>query len=301
MSDAIYRPNAEGDLDLATLFAVLWRRRWLISACTFFFAAVFVAIAFMATPLYRAETVLVPGEAENRMNGLGSMLGQFGGLAAIAGLDVGSNAVMTEEALAVLRSRDFTETFLREEALMPVLYAKRWNAAAKQWTGPVENHPTYAEGSKFFNGKVSTVTQDKKRGLIVLQIEWKDRELAAEWANKLVKRLNAEMRARAIAQTDASVTYLEKELTGTNVVETRQAISRLMEAQVNQRMYANVAQEYAFRVVAPALPPDAKDKAWPNKPLLLLLGAFLGLMIGLGAAFSLWAMQKKKARGVEQH
>jgi uncharacterized protein involved in exopolysaccharide biosynthesis len=299
MNDVIDEPNAQGDIDLTTLFKVIWRRRWLVVMCTFVFAAAFVAVAFIVTPVYRAQTVVVPGDADKRVGGLGSMLGQFGGLAAIAGLDMPSNGSMTEEALAVLRSRGFTENFLKEEGVMPLLYAKRWDPAAKGWKGPAKNHPTYAQGSKDFDRKVRKVSYDKKRGLIVIQVEWKDRATAAYWANQLVKRLNAEMRARAIAQTDASVSFLEKELAGTNVIETRAAVSRLMEAQINQRMYANVTQEYAFRVVDPALEPDPKDVAWPNKPLLLLLGSFLGLFLGVAIAFVSWLASGRKARAVQ--
>jgi uncharacterized protein involved in exopolysaccharide biosynthesis len=296
MNEVIDGPNARGDLELATLFRVLLRRRWLIVISTIVCATVFVAVAFLVTPVYRATTVLVPGDADKRTGGLGSMLGQFGGLAAIAGLDIGSDGSMTEEALAVLTSRGFTESFLRDEGVMPQLYASRWDSTKKGWKETVKEPPTLAQGYKYFDRNIRKVSQDKKRGLIIVQIEWKDRTLAARWANQLVNRLNAEMRARAIAQTDASVGFLEKELAATNVVETRAAVSRLMEAQVNQRMYANVTQEYAFRVVDAALEPDRKDVAWPNKPLLLLLGTFLGLFVGMTGAFASWVHSNKRAR-----
>lgn len=295
MNDVSYAPNPPRDLDLAVLLRVVWNRRWLITISTIVCAAAFVAAAFMSTPIYRVETVVVPGEGDNRAGGMGSMLGQFGGLAAMAGLDVSAKASITEEAIAVLRSRGFTETFLREEGVMPQLYAKQWDAASRRWKGPAEEHPTFAQGYKYFDRKVRTINQDKKRGLIVIQVEWKDREVAAHWANQLVKRLNSEMRARAIRQTDASVRYLEKELADTNLVETRQAVSRLMEAQINQRMYANVAQEYAFRVVDPALPPDFKDVVRPNKPLLLLLGTFLGFFAAVTFTVVSWLLSNKKS------
>lgn len=282
------RGRTEEDLDLAALFSIVWKRRWLIIISVMVCSAAFVALAFTLKPVYRAEIVLVPGNADKGVGGLGSMLGQFGGLAAIAGIDVSDSGAMIEEALAVLRSRGFTEVFLQEEGVMPLLYAKQWDPVAKQWKGPVDEQPTLAQGYRRFDTKIRKVTQDKKRGLIFIQIEWTNRQVAAQWANKLVARLNSEMRARAIAQTDASVQYLEKELAATNVVETRSAVSRLMEAQVNQRMYANVTQEYALRVVDPALVPDPKDVAWPNKPLFLLLGIFLGVFIGVVTAFVLW-------------
>jgi uncharacterized protein involved in exopolysaccharide biosynthesis len=56
----------------------------------------------------------------------------------------------------------------------------------------------------------------------------------------------------------------------------REAIPRLMEAQIKQRMLANVLHEYAFRVVDSAMPPDKADRIRPNKPLLVAAGVFGG-------------------------
>jgi uncharacterized protein involved in exopolysaccharide biosynthesis len=165
--------------------------------------------------------------------------------------------------------------------LMPELFPKRWDAQAKRWKGPQQQWPSMARGFKYFDKKVRTVTRDKITSLIKVEIEWKDPAEAALWANTLVGRLNAEMRSRAIASTTASLGYLEKEVATTSTVETRMAISHLMEAQINQRMLANVTEEYAVRVVDRALPPDPRDMVWPQKVLLLAMGPAFGLLCGI--------------------
>src|SRR6185436_9231857 len=98
-------------------------RRWLLVSVVVFGAA-FAAAAFLMTPMYRATTVFVDASTERTgMGGLGSSLGQLGGLASLAGINVGSANSKLEEALAVLRSRQLTETFIREENLMQeILY-----------------------------------------------------------------------------------------------------------------------------------------------------------------------------------
>jgi uncharacterized protein involved in exopolysaccharide biosynthesis len=126
-----------------------------------------------------------------------------------------------------------------------------------------------------------------------VSVEWRDPVLAADWVNDLVGRLNAEMRSRAIAATEASVGYLEKELATTSTIETKQAIARLMEAQINQKMLANVTQEYAFRIVDRALPPDPKDVVWPNKLLLVALGPIVGLIVGMVAVVVLGSLARR--------
>jgi LPS O-antigen subunit length determinant protein (WzzB/FepE family) len=89
---------------------------------------------------------------------------------------------------------------------------------------------------------------------------------------------------RAIESTTASLAYLEKELLATSIVESRTAIGRLMEAQINRRMFANVTEEYVFRIAGKALPPDRKDVVRPRKLLMSLLGVAIGLTVGVLAA-----------------
>lgn len=261
----------------------VWAGRWWLIASTVFFGALFAVAAYRMTPVYRAVVVLIPGGEERAglSGALGSALGSIGGLAALAGVNVGSGAQGLEEALAVLRSRQFTERFIDDNELMPKLYPKKWDSAARKWRVPPDERPTPARAYKFFDTRIRSVALDRKTGLVTLQVDWRDPNEAAGWANDLVRRLNAEMRARAIAKSEASLGFLQKELAATPVVDTRDAINRLIETQVNQRMLANVTMQYAFRVVDPALPSDRDDPLRPNKLLMIVAGIFIGLVIGL--------------------
>lgn len=275
MSHAASSQSDATDIELGSLIALLWRRRWIIAACTVCAAGLLGIAALIMTPIYRATTVVVPAELDrSNMGALNSVLSQFGGLAAIAGINVGSSGAATEESLAVLRSREFTEAFIVDGQLMPELYS-----GLSTWIE--DDTPTPAEAFRFFDRQVRSVVRNARTGLVSVSIEWKDPELAAQWANELVARVNAEMRSRAIANSNASVGYLEKELAATSTVDTRAAISRLMEAQINQRMLANVTREYAFRVVDRALPPDLDDVIRPRKLLMIVLGAAAGFLIGI--------------------
>jgi len=278
--------GSDSDVDLRTLLRLLWKGKWLIVASTVVSTALLAVLAFVTTPIYRATTVLVPASVDrNGAGALGGMLGQFGGLASLAGVNVGSGGNSeTEVSLAVLRSRQFTEAFLRDLNLLPVLFHGRWDAGAKQWEGATEDWPTLAQGNKFFDREVRSVAYDRKTGLVTLQVDWSDPAQAAAWANELVARANAEMRRRAIEDARASVDYLEKELTATTTIDTRSAISRLMEAQIKQRMLANVTVEYAFKVIDPALAPDPKDMIRPKRLLLVAFGAAMGMLLGVIAA-----------------
>ncbi|MBL8269599.1 Wzz/FepE/Etk N-terminal domain-containing protein [Steroidobacter sp.] len=270
-----------GQLGFLGLLRILWLKRWWVVVTTVLIAAAFLAAAFILTPVYRSSVLLLPVTSERSgAGGLGSALGQLGGLAALAGVKVGANDTELEEALAVMKSRQFTDSFVEEFGLRQKFFANRWDQANQRWL-PGEKEPTAAQAYDYFDKKVRTLAKDAKTGLVTLKIEWRDRTEAAAWANELVKRLNLEMRRRASDKANASLEYLKKELTRTEDLGTRAAIYRLVELQVKQVMLANVTQEYIFQVVDKALVADADKYIRPRKGVMLAIGLFVGLAVGI--------------------
>jgi uncharacterized protein involved in exopolysaccharide biosynthesis len=266
-------------MDFHALLKRVWAGRWWIIASSFALGAAALIAGFLMTPIFRATTVLIP--ASNEHANLGNSLGSLGGLAALAGVNLGGADSATQEALGLLNSRQFAYSFITDKNLLPLFFDDEWDSAARKWKVAADDQPSVADAFKYFDRKVRSVMEDKKTGLISLQINWRDRDVAAAWANELVARLNAEMQRRAIDRADASVGFLKKELDATTVVDTRNAINRLIETQVNQRMLAHVTAEYAFRVVDRAMPPDKSEKVRPRKSLMALAGGFLGFLVGV--------------------
>jgi uncharacterized protein involved in exopolysaccharide biosynthesis len=279
--------DEDGGVGLRDLFGTLRARIWWIVGSVLLVSAAFAAVAFLMTPVYRATTVLVPAAADRGGDVVGFGGGQLGSLASVAGISLGPRDAETEEALAVLRSRQLTEDFINSKNLIPELFARDWDSARGAWKVDADHQPTPGKAYKYFDEKIRSVVQDKKTGLITIQIDWTDRNESAVWANDLVHQLNDEMRARAIAKADASMRFLEKELQSTATVEARDAIGRLMEAQVKQRMLANVTQDYSFRVVDKATASDRDDPIRPRKKVLIIVGIVLGFAVGVVLALFL--------------
>jgi len=284
------------EIDLFDAAGLLWRRRWWLVLVTIAFTAMFAALAFTMTPIYRASVVAVPAGKERA--GLGGMLsaalGSFGGLASLAGVNVNAAVSETDEALAVLRSRQFIGKFINDRKLLPVLFPDKWDAKRGSWKVPEGEVPSLSQAAKYFLHDILSVSQDKKTGLVTVQVEWRDRLATADWANDLVRRINATMRERAISSSDSSLVYLRKELDAASVVEARVAISRLIETQINQKMISSVTTEYAFRVVEQATPSDRGDTSRPNRPLMLLFGFILGAFVAVAGTILLALVQTSK-------
>jgi uncharacterized protein involved in exopolysaccharide biosynthesis len=205
-----------------------------------------------------------------------------GGVSVLARLGVDTSRAATEEAVAVLLSRELGSKFISEENLAPLFFERPWAANVfTRWKADVERQPSEQDSFEFFDRKVRRVTRDQRNGFITLQITWRDPDVAAAWANDLVGRLNAHLRERAVARTATSLQALEDALAIVTVNEAREAINSLIETQLNDRLLASISDEYAFRIVDRALPPDKDDIVWPRTLLMLLVGTSIGLAVGL--------------------
>jgi hypothetical protein len=208
------------------------------------------------------------------------LAGQLGGLSSLAGLaGIPLRGGDSAEPLAVLRSRDLSRAFIEEEKLLPVLFADRWDAQAGRWkSSDAADQPDIRDAVKYFNEEVRSVQEDKKTGLVMLNIEWLDAPTAARWANLLVARANDVMRSRAVAEAQRNIAFLQSELKSATVVSLQQSTGRLLDRELETLMLARGKPEFVFRVVDPAEIP--KERSKPKRAQTVGFAALLGLALG---------------------
>jgi ABC-type Fe3+-siderophore transport system permease subunit len=240
----------------------------------------------LAPRLYRAEVLVVPA-ASDRGGGLGGgdlaqFASQFSGLASMAGIQMDSAGSGKQIALGTLGSRSFQESFLVDKEFMRLAFANRWRPETRDFSASITGRvPTMDDALRVFNESVFSIVDDRKSGLTKLRIEWGNRNQAADWANELVRRLNESTRKSAIDEANRSLTFLNEELAQTNAIEVRQSISRLIESQVNKIVLANVRDQYAFRVLDPAVPPAESNFIWPRRSFSVAIGTLAGAVLAL--------------------
>ncbi len=238
-----------------------------------------VTAAFLMQPVYKSEVVMAPVSKSESNSGLLSMVQGLSGLASLAGVNVNRSS-NKDEAIAIIKSRAFAESFIRDKNLLPKLFSSEWNAKEQQWKES-DNVPTMQDAVTLFSEDIRMVSEDKRTGLVVLTIFWRDREEAADWATELVERLNLQMRERAIAEAEASINYLNEELEKAGSLELRQAIYELIENQIKIRMLGHIQKEYAFRVIDPATVSDADKFEKPKRAVIVALGFLTSATIGI--------------------
>src|SRR5690554_7416717 len=119
----------EDEIDLFELFMALWKGKWIIIATTFAFALSSVIYALSQPNIYRSEALLAPVEESGGLK----MSGQLGGLAALAGVNLGGGGgSKVGLALEILKSREFLGRFIVKHELKPALMAvDSWNSESK--------------------------------------------------------------------------------------------------------------------------------------------------------------------------
>ena len=257
-----------------------------------------VIIALMMRPVYRAEVLLAPAATEaGAGSSLSRLAGQYAPLAGLIGnMDSSGGFENKEVRLATLRSRRFTEDFIRDEKLLPVLFQKDWDHAADRWKvrNGKPSTPTMFDAVRMFNEDIRTVSEDRRTGLITLAIEWSDPDVAAQWSNELVARANESLRQRAIEESQRSITFLEEELQKANVVERQQIIYNLIESKTREIMMASSRKDFAFVIIDPAVAPQPGHFVRPRRTVIAAAGLFLGFLIGVTYASVRWVNKPRR-------
>ncbi len=267
----VYPP--EEPVNWGEYWRVIVKNRKLIGIVTAASTLIALLIAFLLPSVYRAEVLLAP-VLQDKSEGLSAIANQYGDLAALAGINVGPSKDKTAEYIAALKSRSLSVAFIKDDNLMPILFASKWDTEKKGWKS-ASDVPTEWEAFKLWDEDIRTVNFERKSGLVTLAIEWKDPALAANWANSIVKKVNNKLRTEAVEDAEKSVSYLEQQLKQTTSVEIQQAIYRLIETQTKKEMIANTKEEFAFTVIDPAVQPERPKS--PKKLTLTIVGAVLGL------------------------
>ncbi|EMC9923237.1 LPS O-antigen length regulator [Vibrio parahaemolyticus] len=308
-----YPPNpqpTDDEIDLRELLKALWKGKLLIVATTFVFAISSVLYALSLSNIYKADALLAPAETSNG-GGLSKMAGQLGGLAALAGVNLGAGeSSQTDLAVQVMKSRQFVEAFInKHDLLVPLMAATDWDLENNKlvldkklydpktgtWLREAQGLrgvvPTAQEAFEVFNQEVLSITQDKESGLYRISVKFYSPYLAKDWVTWLVEDINKVMRERTINETTQNLSYLNIQLKKTAVTDMQSTFYKLIEEQTKSLMLAEVQEEFIFKIVDPAVVPEVKNG--PQRALICILGTLIGGVLGVVIVLFNFAFRKK--------
>jgi uncharacterized protein involved in exopolysaccharide biosynthesis len=251
------RPDASEEMDLFAIVKVLWAARVTVIIITTSVVLAGIAYALLAPERYRAEVIMTSAGQRSAPGALN----QLGGIAALAGVSIGSNNLAVP--VAVLKSNGLAREFIDEMGIEKDLL----RASNKE-------DADIRDAVLLFDSEIRRVYEDKKSGIVTLTIDWTDPVIAASWANALVARLNDRMRRQALDEAERNVEFLRKEMAGTDLISQQQSIGRVLEAEMQKLTLARGNEEFSLRVLDPATPPKLRNS--PRRTLIVLLSGILG-------------------------
>jgi capsular polysaccharide biosynthesis protein len=295
--DMLLAQNNDDEIDLRELWNVIWRGKWIIIAITAIFAVASVLYALSLPNIYKSEALLAPADSDQQ-GGLSGLSGQFGGLASLAGVNLGGGKTdKTALAIEILKSRQFFAGFVEKHNILPDLMAvESWDGGSNKihyneaiyssntgkWLRDVAPFrkviPSTQEAKQIFDSLIG-LENSPETGMVTISIEHQSPYIAKLWVDWLVEDINTEMKVRDKEEAENSIKYLQSQIAHTNIVEQKTLLYQLIEEQAKTLMFAEVRDEYVFKTIDPALVPELKFK--PKRALIVVLGVMLGGILAI--------------------
>ncbi len=287
----------DDEIDLRELFGVLWAGSRKIIAITTVFAFVSVIYALSVSDQYKATVLLAPAQSDS--SDLSGALGQLGGLASLAGVDIGggdsSEAQMAQE---IMKSWSFIDGFIADNDLAVELSAVQdWSQGSnellindgvydtenKQWLSSknecdVRGPPSSWVLFQAFSERL-VVSENKKTGLVAVHIEYYSPQIAKQWLDMYVAAINAHMQQRQMEKVTNNINYLQAQIENTSIAEMREVFYTIIAEQTKNKMLSEASPEYAFVAVSPSMVPE--EKSQPERAFICFIGTLLGGMLSV--------------------
>ena len=292
-------PYSDDDIDLRELFLVLWEGKALITVVTGLAAVVSVIVALSLPNIYQSTAILAP-KSDDGTGGLSRLASQYGGLASLAGINLGAMGGdgITKSAIALekMKSLSFFREHLYDDVLIDLMAIDSWDAEGRdliynqelydsrnnKWVRevdfPYSIKPSPQEAYEEFLELISS-TEDKQTGIISVTVEHQSADVAKRWVELMVSRVSEDLRSEDIREAEESIKFLESQREKTSLVSLDEVFAQLIEEQTKTIMLANVSKDYVFDVIDPPVAPELKSK--PSRALICVLGSLLGGMLGV--------------------
>ena len=288
----------DDEIDLRELFTVLWDGKGLITLITGFAAVCAVLYALWLPNIYESKALLAPND-ESGAGGLAGLAKQYGGLASLAGINIGGGgggATKSLKAQQKITSLDFFTRYLYETVVVDLMAVDYWEAAngelvynpelfdnkSQKWLRkaryPQQAKPSAQETHKAFLS-VLTLSEDAKTSLVTLSVKHVSPIVAQGWVELVINAVTEELRGKDVDEARESIAFLEEQRLQTSLVSLDEVFAQLIEEQIKTIMLANVSKDYVFEIIDPPVVPELKSE--PKRALICILGTLLGGMLAV--------------------
>lgn len=299
------------EIDLNELVSVLWLKKLTITLTTISFLIVAVLYALSLPNTYKATTVLAPTsqEKESALSGLAS---QYGGLAAMAGINLGgaSGENKVDHALKLLRSWPYIESFVQKFNLKPVFLATEgWDKTtnslvydgklydSKSGTWLLDKNASLEPSSyETYETVIKNISIgiEKETGLINLSVSHYSPYVAKDVVTLLTTELNDYFKKIDQVEAEKSIDVLSKKIMQTHNNDMKQIFYKMIEQHSKTLLMTEVNEQYLIKTLVPVMLPERKSG--PKRSIICILGALIGFFLSILVILTRYYMKYKRVK-----
>ncbi|MEI7671293.1 MAG: Wzz/FepE/Etk N-terminal domain-containing protein [Deltaproteobacteria bacterium] len=318
----VWNPSSPGmpeedEINLLDLFIVLLKHKVMIISVVFLAGIAALVISLQMPNIYRSEATIAPTTQEKTSGAL-SALGSLGGFGAMIASEVGIGATGSLDQFdVVLKSRDLTNTIIREHNLLPIIFDKLWDTKTGDWKvdkpsllqkaseflkgifgspdekSGVSKNPTFQDAYKPMQELLGK-TPEKKQNVMRLSFESKDPKMAQAILNYYIIGLSEFLRRQTLEDAAAQQVHLNQQLSKTTDPLLKNRLYELIAKQIEKETLAKIQRYYSFNVIDPAFVPEKKFK--PKRAQICMISVVVAFFIAIFLAFFLEYLKNMKTR-----
>jgi len=282
----------EDEFSLRDYIFAIWESKNIVIYSTLFFVSLFGIYSFFLKDVYTSSSVLYIVEDQNS-GGVGSLLNQYSGLAASAGVSLPTASTTKKDIfMTTINSKEFFTHLLGFEGVKENLFAAlEYDKDVKQIIFDTDvfnpSDGTWRNGEpdpldsyyQFQEDAVMSVTFNELDHMVSVSVAHISPDFAYYFCNLIIQEVNNVVRFRHLKESSSALEYLNKQYSLNTQKNIKESITQLVEAQMKIQMLANVRKDYMVRPLDK--PFKANRKSGPKRIQISFLGFLLGLFLSV--------------------
>jgi LPS O-antigen subunit length determinant protein (WzzB/FepE family) len=290
--------NYIDEVDLQALFLILWNRKFLITALTILSACISVFVAINKPNIYKSSALVIVNDNTGGGGMVSSLASQYGGLASLAGIQLPSSGSADKTSLAIetIKSRYFFKYLISKNKILPELMAtKNYNPDTKLHTLDDEVFniltdtwlkddkgkdlkPSFLESYSYYRDILS-IKKDDETGYLNISIVHLSPIFAEKFLSLILQEVNVITRDQDLDESNKALEYLTSMAPKTTIAGVKNSINKLIEAQLETQMLANVNEDYLLQSIDPPYVPELKFL--PSRAKIAIFGTVSGCFLSI--------------------
>jgi len=294
----------EDEIDLRELWETIKKGKKTIILTTFIIVSLTFIYVLKLPNSYKSEAILIPTATEG-----GSSLGGLGGLAAMAGVNLGGATMTPDIAFSSLLQnygfmKDFVEKnhidkyYTREDADKDYVFALGYRDLYDIFKKKKEQKDKEEEIFNLITKKLQknfSISADKKSGLITISYTDYDRKYAPNMVNMFLKDASKYLVDNGLKNIDSRLHYFEKEMSQVEAFELRQSLSQMISQILQEKVMMKSKQYYQCDLLTAPEVAYIKDKTKPKRGLILVVAFITSIILGIFIVFFMNFIKKEES------